>query len=344
MPLLVIEARGEIVKSNFDEFATAIRTRLSDFNLELRTDEEFDQASEDIKRLKSAEDALKKAEETALDQTGDVSRLIDQLRGLKAEISTARLTISRQVDERKSAIKGQMSEAAMVKIQCAPSERAKFRPMIENAIKGLKTMDSMREKIRIAVQVANDAITRSKKVLDEFEQANGITLTPDREQLETTDHVTLATELRRRLEAAQSEAKMKRLREEAAKQVAEAKAKEEAAKKALAQSKQPPAPDLQRPNPADVTDLPWDGPAPVHGETALIESVPAAPTGPTAAGEWEGLRALVIAAFGPIKEYRESMVHELTAQAAKEFGETVNDAWKRANNKVRAALEGASKP
>ena len=59
--ILNIEAKGEIVRSNFPAFAEMVRARLGEINRELATDEDFDQADADAKSIAGAEAALKSA-------------------------------------------------------------------------------------------------------------------------------------------------------------------------------------------------------------------------------------------------------------------------------------------
>ena len=320
LPVLTIEARGEIVKSNFDEFATAIRTRLKEFNLELRTDEDFDQAAEDIKRLKSAEDALKAAEESAFDD-GDMARLKANLRALKTEISTARLTITRQADERKAFILANMINGALCGIDASDRIRAKFRADMEAAIKGCKSFNSMREKLRVAVQVANDRIGRCKRQLDKFEKEHGTAMTADRATLETGDPVVLESELKLRAERKAAEEYAAKLRAEAEK----AKAEEAAAKAALEAEKAKPAnvvtmpqseskPVASKPDPATVTDMPWDPP-----QVAEISQEQ----------EWIQFRGVLNTVFCAVREIRGKLIHPRNRAMAESFAKACGEAMAR---------------
>ena len=53
--VLVIEAKGEVVSSNFFQFADMVRARLGEINRDLATDDDFDQADADAKAIAGAE-------------------------------------------------------------------------------------------------------------------------------------------------------------------------------------------------------------------------------------------------------------------------------------------------
>lgn len=304
MPLLVIEARGELVKSNFDTFSVAAREWIAGLNLTLRTDDDFEQASADSKKAKQIEGLLSETHKRTLESAVAVNAELEKLNRLSMEMRDVRLKLTKQIDTAKEELRKSMVEGSLSGIDCHKSQVGTFRPMIEGALKGLKSIDSMREKARVAVKVANDAIARSKKVLDEFEDANGRTLTPDREKLEVTDHVALATELRRRLERASHEAELKRIKEE-----------QKATREQEARAQAVP---VQSPPPVSTSDLPFEKP---YTPAEL---------------EWDRFSSFVLSAFEPLKQARAELKYAGNIERAAAFAQSVADAWKTAKKGGKA--------
>lgn len=332
MPLLVIEAEGKIITSNFTEFAEQVRTRLGEFNSNLRTDEDFDQAAEDVKIIAGAEASLKAAKEKALADAEELNALFSQIDTLDSELAKARLSLSKQIETQKTKLRTEIITTALTQLECDPSQREGYRASLEGAIKGKKNFATMREAVRIQVAIGNDGIRRAKRALDEFEQANGKTMTMDRRELEVKSFEYLTGELRRRLEASQAEAERKRLAEEAARQ-------REAAEKAraeLAEASKPPARPPRKPTAADVTDMPWDAPKPAAAPEAEDRWLPDpdddTPQAEIEQGidrlvEWNEFATSVEAAFVALKPARERLTDPVNKAIAQRFAEAVNTAW-----------------
>ena len=317
MPILVIEAKGEIISSNFQAFAESVRLRLAEFNLNLRTDDDFDQAAADVKVLKGAEESLKAAKEKALQDAVELNELFGKLDDLTGELSAARLDLSKQIETRKAALKTEMVETALTQLICDPSMRLGFRQQICDAFKGLKSFDKMRESVRVTVEIINNRVSRCKAALDEFEAAYGKTMTQDRRNLEASDPDVLKVELQRRFDAMtaaeESKEAKRKADEEAAKLRAEAeyqrqlneKAREAAvAARTAAETPQSPA----------ATITPEESPEPSEAEF-------------DAESEWAHFVTAVLTAFGDLKQARQRLEFPENRAAAQRFAVAVNAAW-----------------
>jgi len=327
MPLLVIEAEGKIITSNFTEFDTAARQWLADINRDLRTDEEFDQAAEDVKKAKQVEDLLSETRDAVLEKAETLNAELTRLSGLSSAMRDARLELSRQIEKAKADQKERTIEAALTQLACDKSMRPVFRAEIEAAAKGKKNLQSMSEAIRVAVSVANDRIGRAKKLLDEFAQEQGETLLPDRRNLEASDPVVLAGELRRRIEKAAAQAESDRLRKEAAEERQKADdARREAAKLRLVAE----ATTTPQAHPATKDDAPWVA-EPETPKAVAESSDVEIEKGIDRLTEWNEFATTVKGAFAMLKPAREKLRDEQNILSARIFAEAVNAAWKGAN-------------
>lgn len=323
MPLLVIEAKGEIVSSNFAEFAEQVRARLAEFNTDLRTDEDFDQAAADAKIIAGAEAALKAAKEKALADAEQLHALFAQMDDLTGELAKARLSLTKQINEQKEKVKASIIEAELTQLECDKSMRETFRPFIAEATKGKKNFQTMREATSVARTICNDKIGRAKRMLDEFVAEHGETLLPDRRNLEVTDPTALVGELRRRVEAAAAQAEAKRLREEAEKakrEAAEARAKaeEEAAKREVERIA------TTTPEPREEPAMAEPGPA-TESTTAEVEA------GIDRLVEWNEFATVVKDVFAQLKPARALLMDPQNISRAAAFALLVNQAWKEVN-------------
>jgi hypothetical protein len=328
MPILVIEAKGEIISSNFQAFAESVRLRLAEFNLNLRTDEDFDQATADVKVLKGAEDSLKAAKEKALADAVELNDLFSKLDDLTGELSMARLDLSKQIETRKAALKTEMVETALTQLICDPSMRLGFRQQICDCFKGLKSFDKMRESVRVTVNVINDRVTRCKAALDEFEAAYGKTMTQDRRNLEASDPVVLSVELQRRFDAMTAEEERKEAKRKADEEAAKLR---EEAEKAKAEAKRIAAAELARqasvPARREAVDVVATAETQPPSATTTPEESPEPSDECTAQEEWCGFSDEVKSAFSRLAYYRGNLAHPENIAAAQRFAVAVNAGW-----------------
>lgn len=310
--VLAIEARGEIISSNFPAFAEMVRTRLGEINRDLATDEDFDQADADAKAIAGAESALKLAKENALADAEQLHALFEGIDGLSAELAAARLDLASQIRKRKEEMKSEIVEEFLAAFDIDPRDARKhFLDGLQCAIKGKRTIESMRSACQIYHVTQQRRITEARESIDRFVGKFGPDLVMDRRELELKGREAVEAELVRRYEAKQAA-------DEAAKLKAEADAaRSEAAKAqaALVEANKPPAAPVVTPTPAKADNV---VPFALEATSPTI----------TEDEEWKQVTATVAAAFALIKEHRERLIHPRNLNRLMAFGPLVNHAWK----------------
>jgi len=121
---LVISLTGEITDSNFDEWKSDLLGQLKSVNTELKTDPQFAEASDNVKRFKAAEKALKKAKASAIKQAADINTLFEAIDEVAAETREVRLTLERQIRTRKQEIKEDAVRKGVAKVEALIDEQS----------------------------------------------------------------------------------------------------------------------------------------------------------------------------------------------------------------------------
>lgn len=333
---LTIEARGEIISSNFPAFAEMVRSRLSEINRELSTDEDFDQADADAKAIAAAEASLKAAKEKALADAEQLHSLFSQIDGLSGDLSAARLDLSKQIAKRKEEVKSEVIQEALRSfgIELALA-RKHYLPGLQAAIKGRRTVDTMRTALRVYATTQQAMIRKCREILSRFEEAHGPELIMDRRELELQKPEGLEAELRRRCEAKRAADERKRLEAVAAK----AKAEAAAALQQAAEAAKPPRPPARG---GDWQKPPTLGETPTGPEAAKPPLPPTAATAAEAADfpfkdpivkEWEEFKTAVFTSFRPLKSARAALRHPDNVARAARFAQAINAAWQAAHEK-----------
>lgn len=172
LPALRIEVTGAVTASNLAEFKATALGAIRSVNRELRTDQDFADAEKAVKWCVDVESRLKAAKEHALSQTADIDALFRALDEIGAEARAVRLDLDKLVTRRKTEVK----EEAVAKARAAldahiatlNAEIAPMRvpqPVVDwaGAIKGLKSLASMQDKLDAALaaaKIAADATAR----------------------------------------------------------------------------------------------------------------------------------------------------------------------------------------
>ncbi len=315
---LAIEARGEVISSNFPAFAEMVRARLSEINRNLVTDDDFDQADSDAKAIAAAEASLKAAKEKALADAEQLHELFSQIDGLAGDLSKARLDLGKQITKRKADRKAELLKEAEALLICAPRHRKGYEALLVNAIAGKKSFDNMAKALETTVKSYNALIEKSRGQIDSFVTAHGPELVMDREDLEIKSPEAVEAELRRRFEAKRAADEQKRLQQEAAK----AKAEIAAMKQETAAPDRPAAP-------ANV--VPMVPPAPPKPGAPKAPPQPAAQ--PVEDDEWDAFAKKVLEAFAPLRAAREALTVQANKDRAEAFAQSVGAAWGIANKK-----------
>lgn len=311
--ILVIEAKGEVVSSNFSQFADMVRARLGEINRDLATDDDFDQADADAKAIAGAEASLKAAKEKALADAEQLHALFESIDWLSAELAAARLDLASQIRKRKEALKEDIVEEFLAAFDIDPRDaRRQFLGGMQTAIKGKRTVDGMRSACRAYQCAKQAAILASREVLDRFEAKFGTDMIPDRAQLELSSAEMVEAELIRRIQAKKATEEAAKLREEA--DVAKAIAVK--AQVALAQAQEIKALNGTNSDPphAQFTD------SAIEVGSELIHQ-------PTEQEEWQAFKSAVLSAFVPLKATRGALVFPKNIARAQLFSNALNSAW-----------------
>lgn len=264
LPALRIDVTGMVTASNLEGFkAVALRT-IGAIKTTLTTDQDFADAEKTVKWCEGVESSLAAAKQHALSQTESIDRLFRTIDEISEQTRAVRLKLAKLVESEKKARKEQIVMQAQRSLDEHIAELnrelgANYIPMMAGMfaplIKGLRSLDSMHEKIQaeLACQMteANGKRDRLKANREHLqrEESDWITLFPDFATVGTKsaeDFQALAAlriNTHKQAEAARLEAERERIRAEE-KQRAQADA--EAARHALEQQAREQAQDLLR--------------------------------------------------------------------------------------------------
>lgn len=166
LPAVVVQVNGALtVGGNLDAFGDALRQFITRIPAKPATDQEFADAEAATKALKKAEEALAAAEDGALAQISDVEQMRRTVADLKNLARTTRLATEKLVAAEKEARKQQIVLDARKDLDRHIGQLERRLEAIDNrpctfpvvaadfagAIKGLKSLDSMRDKVAVTL-------------------------------------------------------------------------------------------------------------------------------------------------------------------------------------------------
>ncbi len=185
LPALRIEVTGMVTASNLAAFREHALAVFGGINTDLQTDADFADAERTVKWCKEVEDRLDAAKQHALSQTASIDDLFRTIDAIKEEARQKRLTLDKLVkaekENRKSEIVAQARRAygdhwsalcRRVGGEWIPAVGVSY---FADAIKGLKSLDSMRDKASTALAHAKieanavaDRIDANRKTVDDM--------------------------------------------------------------------------------------------------------------------------------------------------------------------------------
>lgn len=193
---LVVSVSGKITKSNFDDFKAMAEERIKSLNFEPATDEEFGQAEADVKGLAKFEKDLGTAEQDVLKQMDEVYQLVSGIGELKKLSAESRLKLKKQIDSQKKVVRSQIKRAALSIIPVAhPQAEAR----IEAAMKGKRTLDSLRAAADAEAETIAAEIERVRLIVDDY-RTDHEDILHDEHKLLVMDCQIAEAELARRVE------------------------------------------------------------------------------------------------------------------------------------------------
>lgn len=259
LPALHVEVTGMVTASNLLQFKETALAVFKGINTDLQTDADFADAEKTVKWCKGVEDRLEQTKQHALSQTASIDDLFRTMDAIKEEAKAVRLKLDKLVkgekENRKAEIVNQARKAIEKHVSALnariggnwmqPTNSAVFA----EAIKGLKSIDSMRDKVgavlantKIEANAMADRIQINKDSLTSHDW----TLVPDfaaictKEPGDFTAVVAMRAQKRKEDEELRLEAERARIRQE---EEARAKAKVEAEQAAAAVVAPPAAND-----------------------------------------------------------------------------------------------------
>jgi hypothetical protein len=190
LPALMVRLEGRVLDSNLGVFRQAARDLIDSVNMDLQTDEDFINAQKAIKALKEGKDKLQRVKEDALAQTASIDDLFRTINEISGWMDEKRLPLEKLVVTRKEGIRAEAVTAARAALSqhCLMLSnllagaaknwwpRGVATPTItvedvgENfvgVIKGLKSMDSLRNKVNTELARCKIAASSVANVIQE---------------------------------------------------------------------------------------------------------------------------------------------------------------------------------
>jgi hypothetical protein len=240
MDQLTIKLSGSIESTNFEEWKTGLIAQIQSTNRQLVTDDDFAEATKQVKALKIAEQSLKLAKQSAIDQAEEIQHLFSAIDDISGEARQARLSLERQVKARKLEIKNHHIQMGLDEIQAFIDEQPEEfkyidlscfvdRDRFESATSGKAGIKGLQKSIRnlcneIKVEISKKAleITNNKVKLDAlpeehkvlFQDWKSLLSLPENEvDLEIQKRIALYNEEVSRTKLDKKEAELKRIKD-----------------------------------------------------------------------------------------------------------------------------------
>lgn len=172
LPALRIELTGMVTASNLNEFKQTALAVIDAVKTDLQTDQDFADADKAVKWCSDVETRIDAAKQHALSQTASIDELFRALDEIKAETRTKRLTLEKLVKSRKESVRVEIQQAAVADLRahydqinatlspCALAFPADFAQTVANAMKGKKTVASLRDAASTAAAHAKIAASQ----------------------------------------------------------------------------------------------------------------------------------------------------------------------------------------
>lgn len=187
LPALRIEITGVVNFSNLADFKSRAMQALDVINIDLKSDNDFVHAEEDIKWCKKLEDRLSRAKEQVLNEVSDIKTVIDTINQISELTKQKRLTLDKSIKSKKETLRIEIVNTGVQELQAHYANintalgvhglafPASVRTQIGIAIKGKKTLASIKDAVHTAVATlkieANQEIEKIRSnisILDEY--------------------------------------------------------------------------------------------------------------------------------------------------------------------------------
>ncbi|TCS94080.1 putative phage-type endonuclease [Tepidimonas ignava] len=203
---LVLRVEGRVLASNLDAFRAGADAFLARFPkaAELATDQDFADAEAAAKACSEAEARIKAAKEQAIAQMADVEVVLRTADEVAETIRQARLALEKAVKARKEQVRTELIQQAAGRVReayaalagelgsYAPPPPATLHATLAEAIKGLKKLDSIRDRLdqavaqqQIELAMLAERIRKGRALLEAAKAEHGA-LWPDAPRLAQT--------------------------------------------------------------------------------------------------------------------------------------------------------------
>lgn len=189
---LKIKLSGRVESSNFNEWNNELIDSIQNINTNLQTDQEFSNATEDVKFFKRAEKLLKEAKIIAIEQSSDIQKLFMSIDKITEKARQTRLLLERQIKKRKIEIKEEYIQSGIENIKDFLLSRDKImeiidsshyinRKIFEEAIKGKAGVKGLKYGINNLCDKLKNDICEEELILKE--RKNSIESLPENHRL-----------------------------------------------------------------------------------------------------------------------------------------------------------------
>lgn len=185
LPALFIEVTGMVKASNLDAFKSHALAVIGGINTKLTTDEDFADAEKTVKWLKEdVEDRLEAAKQHALSQTASIDELFRAIDSIREEARSKRLTLDKLVKSEKESRKVELIATARNQLalhvdalieRCGVDVFTVNAAIFADAIKGMKSLTSMKEKLgsalanaKIETSALADRVELNRKAVEDM--------------------------------------------------------------------------------------------------------------------------------------------------------------------------------
>lgn len=184
LPALRIEVTGMVTASNLDAFKSHALMVIGSVNTNLQSDQDFADAEQAVKWCKDVEDRLDAAKQHALSQTASIDELFRAIDAIKDEARSKRLMLDKLVKAEKENRKQEIVQDAHRKFgahlvtlveRVGISMAHMISPNFAEAIKGLKSLSSMKDKVSVALANAKveanaiaDRVEANRKTVEDM--------------------------------------------------------------------------------------------------------------------------------------------------------------------------------
>lgn len=172
-----VQVSGELViHSNLNTFGDQLRAFVEKLNMQPTDDQGFADADAAVKTLKKAEEALNAVEAQAISQTGSMDELRSALEQYRTIARNHRLALEKMVKTRKDQIREEIvfegkqalnAYVAELEKELHPARLQKITADFAGAIKGKRTLSSLREAVAQTLTNAKIELNEAARLLRE---------------------------------------------------------------------------------------------------------------------------------------------------------------------------------